>query len=60
MFTGLLFIDAPVALSAAALFGGAYAVIAAVTSQELRRNSRVVAEFSVTAQDSARGPWCYS
>ena len=46
LFTGLLLIDAPVAVAAAALFGSAYGVLAITTRRELRRNGQRIAEAS--------------
>lgn len=44
LFTGLVLIDAPVAVVAAALFGTAYAAMAIASQRELLRNSHKVAE----------------
>lgn len=46
LLIGLLLIDAPVALAASILFGGAYGVLATTLRQELRRNSQKIAEAS--------------
>jgi len=46
LLTGLLVIDAPVALAAAALFGSAYVVLAITARRELRRNGQKIAEAS--------------
>ena len=46
LLTGLVLIDAPVAVAAAALFGSAYGVIAITFRQELRRNGQKIAEAS--------------
>lgn len=46
LLTGLILIDAKVALSAAALFGSAYGVLAITASRELRRNGQKIAETS--------------
>ena len=46
LFTGLLVIDAPVALASAALFGGAYGLLAVTARRELRRNGQKIAEAS--------------
>ncbi len=43
LLTGLLLIDAPVALWTAALFGSVYALLAITARQELRRNSQRIA-----------------
>ena len=40
LFTGLLVIDAPLAVAAAALFGSAYGVLAVISRRELRRNAK--------------------
>ena len=44
VLTGLLLIDAPVALTAAALFACAYAALAILVRHELRRNGHFIAE----------------
>ena len=46
LLTGLLVIDAPVAVAAAALFGSAYAVLALTVRRELRRNGQKIAQAS--------------
>ena len=46
LLTGLLVIDAPVAVAAAALFGSAYGVLAIMARRELRRNGQKIAETS--------------
>ena len=46
LLTGLLVIDAPVAVAAAALFGSAYVVLAITARRELRRNGQKIAEAS--------------
>ena len=46
LLTGLLLINAPVALAAAALFGCAYIVLATTSRRELRTNSHQIAEAS--------------
>jgi ATP-binding cassette subfamily B protein len=46
LLTGLLVIDATVAVAAAALFGSAYGVLAITARRELRRNSQRIAEAS--------------
>lgn len=46
LLIGLMLIDAPVALAAAALFGSAYGVLAITTRRELRLNSKRIAEAS--------------
>lgn len=46
LLTGLLLIDAPVAVAAAALFGSAYAVFAIMSRRELRDNGQKIAEAS--------------
>ena len=46
LFIGLLLIDAPLALTAAALFGSIYGVLMINTRRELRRNSYKIAESS--------------
>ena len=46
LLTGLMLIDAPVALAAAALFGSAYGLLAITTRRELRRNGQKIAEAS--------------
>jgi len=46
LLTGLLLIDAPVAVAAAALFGSAYGVLAITTRRELRLNGQRIAEAS--------------
>ena len=46
LLTGLLVIDAGVALAAAALFGSAYAALAIIARQELRRNGQKILEVS--------------
>ena len=43
LLVGLLLIDAPVALSAAALFGSAYAILAITARRELRLNGQKIA-----------------
>lgn len=44
LLTGLLLIDAPVAVASAALLGSAYGVIAFTSRRELRRNSQKISE----------------
>ena len=46
LFTGLLVIDAPVAVAAAALFGSSYGLLAITARRELRRNGQKIAEAS--------------
>lgn len=46
LLTGLLLIDAPVAVAAAALFGSAYWVLAITSRRELRLNGQKIAEAS--------------
>ena len=46
LLTGLLVIDAPVAVATAALFGSAYGVLAITARRELRRNGQRIAEAS--------------
>lgn len=46
LLTGLLVIDAKVALAAAALFGSAYGALATTARRELRRNGQKIAETS--------------
>ena len=46
LFAGLLWIDAPVAVAAAILFGSAYGVLAITARRELRRNSHKISEAS--------------
>lgn len=46
LLTGLLLIDASVAVGAAALFGSAYGVLAITARRELRRNGQRIAEAS--------------
>ena len=46
LLVGLLVIDAPVAVAAAALFGCAYWVLAITARRELRRNGQKIAEAS--------------
>jgi len=46
LLTGLLVIDAPVAVAAAALFGSAYVVLAITARRELRRNGQKIAHAS--------------
>ena len=46
LLTGLMVIDAPVAVAAAALFGSAYGVLAITARRELRRNGQRIAEAS--------------
>ena len=46
LLMGLLVIDAPVAVAAAALFGSAYGVLAITARRELRRNGQRIAEAS--------------
>ena len=46
LLTGLLVIDAPVALGAAALFGSAYCVLAITVRRELRSNGQKIVEAS--------------
>ena len=46
LLTGLLVIDAPVAVAAAGLFGSAYVVLAVTARRELRRNGQKIAEAS--------------
>jgi len=47
LLTGLLFIDAPVALAGMALFGCAYGALSITASRELRSNSHKIAELSI-------------
>lgn len=47
LFTGLMLIDAPVAITAAALFGSAYAALAIITRRELRVNGQKIAKSSI-------------
>jgi len=46
LLTGLLLIDAPVAVAAAALFGSAYGALAITARRELRSNGQKIAEAS--------------
>ena len=46
LLTGLLVIDAPLAVAAAALFGSAYGVLAVISRRELRRNSQSCSSFN--------------
>ena len=46
LFTGLLLIDAPVAVAAAAIFGSTYSLLALNSQRELRRNGYKIAEVS--------------
>jgi ABC-type multidrug transport system fused ATPase/permease subunit len=46
LLTGLLVIDAPVAVAAAALFGSTYGVLAITARRELRSNGQKIAEAS--------------
>ena len=46
LLTGLLLIDAPVAVAAAALFGSAYGALAITSRRELRSNGQKIAEAS--------------
>ena len=46
LLMGLLVIDAPVAVAAAALFGSAYLILAIKARRELRRNGQKIAEAS--------------
>jgi len=46
LLTGLLVIDAPLAVAAAALFGSAYGLLAITARRELRRNGQKIAEAS--------------
>ena len=46
LLTGLLVIDAPVAVAAAALFGSAYGVLVITARRKLRRNGQRIAEAS--------------
>ena len=46
LLMGLLFIDAPVALAAAALFGVVYGLFAITARRELRRNGQKIATAS--------------
>ena len=46
LLTGLLLINAPVALSAAAIFGGAYGLVIIASRRELSRNSRRIADVT--------------
>ena len=46
LLTGLLVIDATLALSAAALFGSAYGILMITARRELRRNGQKIAEAS--------------
>ena len=46
VLSGLLLIDAPVALAAAALFGSAYAALAITTRRKLRGNGQKISEAS--------------
>jgi ATP-binding cassette, subfamily B, bacterial PglK len=46
LLTGLLLIDAPVAVAAAALFGSAYGVLTVTARRELRSNGQKIAELS--------------
>ena len=46
LLTGLLVIDAPVAVAASALFGCSYGVLAITARRELRRNGQKIAEAS--------------
>ena len=47
LLTGLVLIDAPVAVSAAVLFGGLYWVLAIISRRELRLNGLKISETSV-------------
>jgi len=47
LLTGLLLVDAVVALAAAALFGGAYALLGLSSRRELRRNGEKIADASM-------------
>ena len=47
LLTGLLLIDAPVALAAAALFGGAYLSLSIISRRELHINGRKISEASI-------------
>lgn len=44
LLTGLLLINAPLAVAAATLFGGAYGIMAITAKRELRRNSHQIAK----------------
>ena len=44
LLTGLLLIDAPVAIAAAVIFGSSYGVLAVTSRRELRRNGEKVTE----------------
>jgi ABC-type bacteriocin/lantibiotic exporter with double-glycine peptidase domain len=46
LLIGLLFINAPIAVAGASLFGSAYGVLAITTRRELRRNGTKIAEAS--------------
>ena len=46
LLAGLLVIDAPIAVAAAALFGSAYGLLAITARRELRRNGQKIAEAS--------------
>ena len=46
LLTGLLLIDAPVAVAAAALFGSAYLILAIIVRRELHLNSKLIANAS--------------
>ena len=46
MLTGLLLIDAPVALATSFLFGSAYGLLAVISSRELRSNGKKIVEAS--------------
>ena len=46
LLTGLLWIDALVALAAASLFATAYGVLAMTARRELRRNGQIISDFS--------------
>ena len=46
LLTGLLLIDAPVALATSSLFGSAYGLLAVISSRELRSNGKKIVEAS--------------
>ena len=46
LLTGLLLIDAPVAVAAAALFGSAYVILAIIVRRELHLNGKLIANAS--------------
>ena len=46
LLTGLILINAPVALAAVSLFGAAYVILATTSKRELRTNSHQIAEAS--------------